>query len=941
MEKIGKRKIMTYVLPVFLLVGFFFSLNLLSGSEVYACCPSGTKVCKRDCPYGQCGECGCIHYGTWNCINCGNYDCCPICTTKDCTCTVTCPSGYRKTPTGPYCPGITRSSSCDMGCGKTKTCTAKCYPLDKNIAPSKPTSVVMTIDGESFTLSTDSSNPKVVKYPSGPNSNVRLSLPKISTPSTSRGVGYIFGAKDFNTESTNETVSFLPTSGILNVLREGSQGQVDGSYYTLNQCDDNRKVSEVLNTYYKVNNIPEPEEVCEWDPSLAPDDPECKEPDDDDQDDDDQDDDDSDDDDSDDDTDDDDNGGGGDSSVDPFRGCKAEKYTGRDVNNPLKIRLAAKDKDGNGEIRGAIAWFSKSGTTPNFSSIGTNYDKGTNENEIGIMIFKDGNTWDNPKVYAINNSNLSSGDNTATWVGIGDKTVKNSLEEGIVKVTNIKVSANQEKVIFELELEFLTNSSGKQADGVYDFKGIVLDKHMILSDQRVDQAHMKTFFKWGIDLNDPVIETIKQVVLGPQRLSLDLVIDGTSSFITDLVINGYKDSGKELQEILLEKPTGYNPINPMDTIPSIDLIGHLTGQYSGNSWHIPSINKLIYSSDGNVIVNIGGNEEGSIVLYVTAFDQACNASIKGTTIDLRPWIATRGGVVYSQGSLGPEAKDLGEEASSYYKISNEQTTLKNYSLGQVLNELTTGTELVSSRNVAIKKLLYSDALEAVMANYIYDSNETKQYWFDHFKEKLEQRLLSQSFVDTLYQNSPSTDSLSLVGKVSSYCGEKENCLFYSVDNITVGSGFKCDKKTLVMSEKDIIINPDVEAPIGSYGIEGCIFLAKNKIIVKEGQYKSTNKVGYDYIDGFLMAMDQVVIEEADTGENIEIRDGLEVRGGIIGMGRDSFNDPSVLQKRKLRLFSYFNPTLVIVWDVRYAKLSEIFFGAEAAMYKQEVGFKAY
>jgi len=75
-----------------------------------------------------------------------------------------------------------------------------------------------------------------------------------------------------------------------------------------------------------------------------------------------------------------------------------------------------------------------------------------------------------------------------------------------------------------------------------------------------------------------------------------------------------------------------------------------------------------------------------------------------------------------------------------------------------------------------------------------------------------------------------------------------------------------------------------------------------------------------------------------------LRDGLEIYGGAIAMGKDlphNGAESAVQQSRNLRLFNDINPALVVVYDNRYSKISEIFFGKEAAIFKREVVYKPY
>jgi hypothetical protein len=247
--------------------------------------------------------------------------------------------------------------------------------------------------------------------------------------------------------------------------------------------------------------------------------------------------------------------------------------------------------------------------------------------------------------------------------------------------------------------------------------------------------------------------------------------------------------------------------------------------------------------------------------------------------------------------------------------------------------MTTGTELISSRNETISELIHSTKIKAVRVNNIYDSNEKKEYWFEYFKKKLDQQLL--------LEGTPIKKFIITGEKVSDAdgCSKGDACVMYSEEDIVIPDGYTCDAKTLIMSEGNIRVTPTINSE--GEGLEGCIFLAKDRIIIKEGDHLSTGDiVQYDYLEGFFISEDQILIEQVNDLEQV-IRDGLEVKGGLVAFGRDSKNSSAILIQRNLRLFSYINPTLVITWDVKYAKLSEIFFGVEAPMYKQEVGFKVF
>jgi hypothetical protein len=840
--------------------------------------------------------------------------------------------------------------------------------IETNQAETQPSSLDIIIDDETYSLSTNPSTPTIVKYPSSGASvgDVKVSVPTRTIPPTSDGLGYLFSVnnygvndewiaftncttprpEDFCSESTSNIQDFEPSSlEILDVLKQNAEGKIGGMYYTVNKCNSNKIYSLPIDTYYRINNIPNypdsdpdpdnpisnPPDICDWDSSILASHPDCVNPNYD--------------------PDDPDNDelrevvcsmepdedctkkefftNVGTSESTSLKGCNTEEYTGNEVNNPLSVRLGGIDKDGVDEIKGAVVWFSKSGITPEISPVTDTYVS-TDVDEVGIMIAQDGDSWDNdPLVYAVNTDN--------TWGLIGDGNLRNDSGDDIAQVLNVQITEGEELVTFEFDLLLEPNHTGNMS-GTYQFKSIILDEYMLLDSGRVDQSYSSRHFNWGIDLEDPILERVTQSINGPTEIYLNLEIDGTGSNITDYVLSGYRDGGAITSRMNLLNPTGYDSISlrtgqdyPQGCLPAVPS----GNDCALNTWHFPNINIENYvSAPNSLLVDIGQNEGGAVVIYTTAYDQACNDSMVDHVLDLRPWIATKGGVMYSQNALGSNAKNFSEEDNpAQFFETGGGSTLRNYSVEQILNEMTTGTELISSRNEAITDLIHSADIGAVRANNIYDSNEKKNYWFEYFKRKLDLQLSME--------NTPLKEFSITGNKVSDAvgCSVGESCVMYSDDSIVIPEGYLCDAKTLIMSGGSITVTPEVTS--SGNGIEGCIFLAKDRIYIKEGDHLSTGDiVRYDYVEGFFISEDQILIEQQlDTGQ--PIRDGLEVRGGLVAFGRDSTNSSAVLIQRNLRLFSYMNPTVVITWDLRYAKLSEIFFGVEAAMYKQEVGFKAF
>ncbi|HOV30071.1 MAG TPA: hypothetical protein PLD77_03315, partial [Candidatus Dojkabacteria bacterium] len=212
---------------------------------------------------------------------------------------------------------------------------------------------------------------------------------------------------------------------------------------------------------------------------------------------------------------------------------------------------------------------------------------------------------------------------------------------------------------------------------------------------------------------------------------------------------------------------------------------------------------------------------------------------------------------------------------------------------------------------------------SVRATNIIDTNDKIDEYYETLKKNLNKKQEGVEEIDNI-----------------NGCPSGGKCIMYSTGDITIPSGFACDKSILFMTEGNITLNPNI---VGDHnGLHGCIFIAKQDIEILEGEYKSASVVGYDYIEGFLYAGNQVKIPFTD-GARI-LRDGLEIYGGAIAMGKDltpNGAESAVQQSRNLRLFNDINPALVVVYDSRYSKISEIFFGKEAAIFKREVGYKPY
>ena len=565
------------------------------------------------------------------------------------------------------------------------------------------------------------------------------------------------------------------------------------------------------------------------------------------------------------------------------KNCVSSTYTGLDINNPIPVSVTITDENSNSEIEALIAWFSKDNTVPALVNITGTYTE-SNTNDFGIMIRKNPANPSSPLIYSTN------ADNTWRLLTAADKLAVQNLT--MTEGANVSIS-------FGLEFKPTANNPS----GLYNVYGTAVDLYMI-NNNVVDQSRIQDLFDWGIDLVNPTVNDITQTVKDVNSVYLDWSITDNESSIMRTVINGYRTGGTISNDLEMFLPPDYTTskgtVAPTP-IPEEALIGMFDDT---NAW------RFLNTSSQRDLINVGENEGGMINTYVTAYDMGCNTNAQYEDINLNPWITAKGGTIYSTSGITNAAKDvagLPALEDVFVKLTSE--------------ELDTGTELISARNNILPELLHPE-LNAVRALSIYDSNDRKSYWFDHFKEKL------------ATDKSPNAKK---IDTPTSTCASGV-CYVYSADDITIANGFNCTSKILVMSEGNITINPDITSSSTS---TGCIFVAKGNIIIGAGTYKTgvNTNVHYDYIDAYLMAQGQIIFSLVDTDKSV--RDGIEINGGMVAFGENITSGSAINVLRNLKLLNISNPTVVLNYDYKYPNIATQFFGVEAPIYKQEIGFKSF
>jgi hypothetical protein len=783
------------------------------------------------------------------------------------------------------------------------------------VAPQNPTDIFIKYQGGSYTglfsLSSNLGSPTRLPVLHDDQTGI-LYLPEQTPPACASNYGYIYETSDGgggNYISPNYIHTYNPQDALRN---QGDTGDARGYYYNHSMAGT-LMTSDWRQGYYRINN----------NPNRDPEDPDpdanynCP------------------------------NIINNDEDRTSTRDCLSTTHTGTEVNNPLKFELIGSDLDGVEEIKGAIIWLSKNGTIdqiPEAPMISPSYNN-SDANHIAVMVMQRDGSWDNtPLIYTADSSN------NYNWGNItAGGEIKSEFGEVMATVTSADGNINGVNVNFYIEITFNEVGLGQTVypEGNYNISGLIFDEHMLLAGGTVvDQYYMTTDCRaggWNIDLrpptfasDSPATETIYSRVL---RLLWNF--NGTGSYATDAVINGYSYTATE--DVILESPSGYPNMTLTTPAPEAE-IGVMSDT---NAWDI--INSVASETyDSNARINIGTNDDGTIIFYVTGFDQACNYVVSDgsdTTINLNPWITSKGGFVYSGGNVGAQAKDYTAYSTFINSVLRKVTA----------DELDIGTEVVTSRSDTINNFIHPE-LSAVRASSVYNSNSQMSSWYEYFSARLADQKIALGESNFRLFGFPPGKLTS--PRISDYCvtpfatPEREYCYMDIQGDLDVvpSSELICDKKTLIMASGDIHIEPDIING-GDANIDGCLFVAGGSITVGAGPWKTGNATGieetkYDYLDAYLVADDIIDLQLVDVrdslGSVIYTRDGLEIYGGLVAFGQNIPTGTSAVQaNRSFGLWNAYIPTTAITWDPRYAKLAEAFFGPTAAMYKREVGFKPY
>lgn len=575
------------------------------------------------------------------------------------------------------------------------------------------------------------------------------------------------------------------------------------------------------------------------------------------------------------------------------RGCSPTvSFTGQVINKDLTITVKGTDADGVNDINGAVIWLVKEGT-----SIANDINKltyfnaatpRTDGNKIGIFVRKsDSNSY----VANIVSGNLSNWGNGPTVTSISNQEIITSITRNHYLGTGSDLG----KYVFEITLTFSSsNNESSLISGQYNVYAALTDS--LSYSNYIDQQNVVDSGRdWYFDFINPTIGAINTNIENAQQRLVDVTFTSSDNqgVIKDTVLNIYISSSPK--EVLLINPIPTN--GSLSQEPSSSPISPQPGLISPllSGWYFDS-------QQQSFRINIQNNSSGNLTFYPTVYDRACNfVTSQSNAIDLNKWIVTKGGILFSSGNIGFSPKDISDD----WNI---------------------GTEIIGiGSNLHPVKLDNGEERNPVSITNIIDrNNQNKTAFYDLLVERA--NLYKKKFNYPVY-----TEDMNLC---LTQCAStiKKICVCQPTSDFTFSTDTTFNGKFLILTTKNINIQANLTP---SSSDSALIILTSGKVNI--GKVKSgVTSFGTDTINAFIISKGGIdILSEIDADPGIQ-QDQVVVNGGLIGLS-DTGNAINIL--RNLGLMNISKPTLIVNYEPRYAKISELFFGTDTRVYKQEVGFK--
>lgn len=591
------------------------------------------------------------------------------------------------------------------------------------------------------------------------------------------------------------------------------------------------------------------------------------------------------------------------------------------VNEPINMTATYTDENGSDDIEAVYVWLqttSTTPTTPQYISITSIEEAKANSNSFGFMMHKEGSDW---KPYIPNQDTnrwvaTQYPDNMFSIKGVGGRS--------LVKVDINSVNTSGNSVTLDFDLDFANSQqyidSGRyyifvMANDIFGFTPYdnyqegLLDGYWGAGQIRDYNKWINSGSTWSVDLVNPIINSLDISVVDSTKLLVEWNI-ADNQRVSNLVANIYASEAMESPlNITFVNPSGLtvssNPY-PLVYQEDDDVIGHLTQEYAFKKVNINSLNEV-----GSVTIDTGLNRGGGIIIHITAFDYAGNIGGIYKIYDLRDWMITKGGFVYSSGGLGFDIKSLEEE--KWIATSSLSD------IGFLSEKADISTELFHDAKLNSENPLLhaSSNLSYYINKLTLEVNKYENSMYTTLLETFNRKVVNIEEKEEITSSTLSGNMCDL--------GDCSQIFYAKVSDLTVEEDFNCNGKGVFFVEEELTITPNVVN--SNYQKDACIFVVKGNVNIGEGSDREGNE--YDEINAFIITDGKVSIEE-DT-------EGLIVRGGLVGNSDDTIDMRRYLDLSRKNEY----PVLAVLNHPKYGIFSKEVFGNFFNIVKTEVGFKPF
>ena len=612
-------------------------------------------------------------------------------------------------------------------------------------------------------------------------------------------------------------------------------------------------------------------------------------------------------------------------------GYTSNDHSGTELNNLVQLTAIYSDPDGATDIQAAYVWWSPESNKDNFETpikIDTTKTPKTDyKDNWGFMVTKNNSVY---VPYITSTEKL--------WIPIqpvgGIYKIPSTISgQNMVELSNISFTANGSQVQLQGLLKFLENDKVKTEQ--YNLWGMANDTYGFTAYQtggniKDNDIWQDSGTNWTIDMVQPAQPVITTSTGENQIINLSFTVTDNEpdTTVTDDLLSYvrvdacYSGDGTPQPlsvsggntNYILESCDSVGSFSSIDINDDPDLIHSTTP--------IPILNTSTFSTTNPLEVNIGSNNAGSITFYVTAMDKSGNYNQSHTTYKLNDWVVVENGLVFGATGVSSPTRLLETDSWS----------------GTTSNIIENGFLIEDNLDLTNQVLLGGKSSTLGFLQELVRSSENLSFKVSNFPGVPITSIYSELM--DIY-NAKKTDSPELFDEqhytafgdvLSESCDTSKYCVISSDTDIVIPEDFTCNGHGLITSGGNITITPDF---INNTNSDACILLANGNITIKPGS-TDTENVHYDLLQAFLIAGNNIIIEE-DPSE-----DGLIVEGGLIAFGNESSNLSNILNSRTIS-WGYRNsyPVIAVNNNAKYGLLSRDIFGSQVEIFRLEIGFKPY